>query len=50
MKTMSYRNANGDTVLITVSNDNLVAVWLFGFNIVNRITDAQKQYLLAMVV
>ncbi len=46
MKNFSYVNANGDTVLITVLNGNLVAVYLFGFNILNRLTEQQKQYVL----
>lgn len=49
MKSISYINANGDTVLITVVNDNLVAVYLFGFNIIGRLTDKQKQYVLGLV-
>lgn len=49
MKNLSYTNVNGDTVLITVINDNLVAVYLFGFNIVGRLTEQQKQYVLGLV-
>ncbi len=49
MKTIHYTNSNGDVVVIETSNATVTAVWLFGCNIINRLTEQQLHYVASLV-
>lgn len=50
MKTISYVNCNGDTILIDVSQGIIQAVYLFGINILTKLTEYQLNYLYEVIV
>ena len=51
METITYTNSNGDVVLIDLINDGsyIVAVWLFGCNIKERLSIKELSYLYSLV-
>ena len=49
MKSIHYTNSNGDVVVIELSNATVTAVWLFGCNIINRLTETQLVYVASLV-
>ena len=49
MKSIHYTNSNGDVVVIEYHDSVLTAVWLFGCNIINRLTEQQLHYVASLV-
>jgi len=49
MKTFDYTNVNGDTVTVDTHNGQIVAIWLFGCNVLPRIKPMVINYVLRMV-
>lgn len=50
MKTITYTNSNGDIVLIDIKENIIEAVYLFGVNILARLTNRQLAYLYKEIV
>ena len=49
MRTIHYTNANNDIVVIELQGATVTAVWLFGCNIINRLTWQQLHYVASLV-
>lgn len=49
MKSIHYTNANNDVVVIELQGATVTAVWLFGCNIINRLTETQLAYVASLV-
>lgn len=49
MNTIHYTNSNGDVVVVEWTDTTITAVWLFGCNIINRLTDKQRAYVASLV-
>ena len=49
MKSIHYTNANNDVVVIELQDETITAVWLFGCNIIHRLTEQQLHYVASLV-
>ena len=49
MRSIHYTNCNGDTIVIELQDATITAVWLFGCNILNRLTEKQLAYVASLV-
>lgn len=49
MRSIHYTNANNDVVVIELHGATIAAVWLFGCNIINRLTEQQLAYVASLV-
>lgn len=49
MRSIHYTNCNGDTVVVEYHDSALTAVWLFGCNILSRLTETQQAYVASLV-
>lgn len=50
MNTKTYRNTNNDVVTIETDNGKIVAVRIFGFDVLKRLKTRELQYLYTVIL